>query len=239
MTNETNVFVEPTTDTTSNINQDIVSTYIGEGKKFKSVEDVINRKLEADVYVESLRTQLAEKETKLAALSKTDDKFSQILQTIEQNKANNSQGNPQVPALGSNDIADIVRNQMTQIEQERTAEQNTATTNSKLKELFGDKAKEVVESKARELGITMADFKQISAKSPNAFFTMIGATESTPKPSNSNPTGSVNTASDFQTGTKVGSKEYYNELRRKNPREYYSKTIHEVMDKVKKGELVY
>lgn len=234
----TNVFVEPTTETPTTDNQGIVSQLVGEGKKFKTVDDLARGKLEADIYVESLKKKLADSEAERAKLINTDEKFNQVLQQLEQNKQAPSQGNTQVPALGASDIADIVRNQMTLAEQQKTAEQNIATTNSRLNELFGDKAKEVVVSKAKALGISMADLQIISAKSPNAFLTMIGAAESTPKTSNSSPTGTVNTAADFSPGIKAGTKEYYVELRKKDPK-FYEKYMPEIMEKVKKEGLIY
>lgn len=244
MSNQDNVFVEPTANQTPNTtdNQDsIASTLVGEGKKFKTVDDLAKGKLEADLYVEQLKKQLESKDAELTKLGNADEKFTKILQGLEQSKNTpNTQGNTQVPALGKEDIATLVRNQMTLVEAERTAQQNIDSTNSKLKDLFGDKAKDVVQSKAKELGISMEELKILSAKSPTAFFTMIGATESRPQSASTpNPNGSVNTASNFNQDFKVGTKEYYNNLRRTmKPVDYYTKIQPEIMERVKKGELV-
>lgn len=241
MTNQVNqVFAEPTAPTNNEpSNQEgIAATLVGADKKFKTVDDLAKGKLEADVYVEQLKAQLAAKDAELAKVGNADAKFDKILQEIEQRKTAPTQGNVQVPALGKDEIATLVRNQMTLVEAERTAQQNVDSTNTKLTALFGDKAKSVVETKARELGMTMEELKILSAKSPTAFFTIIGATDTKPKDTGTSPTGSINSGSDFNRDFKVGTKEYYNELRRKNPKEYYAKHIHEVIAKVKKGELV-
>lgn len=232
------VFTEPTVINTNPDNQtEIASQLVGEDKKFKTVNDLAKGKLEADVYIEQMKVQLKAANDELAKVKNADDKFSKILEQIGQR---NNESTPQVnttPAMVNDDITALVRNQITAIEKERSAQQNIDTTNSKLKELFGDRAKEIVESKAKELGVGMEELKILSSKSPSALLTLVGAGNQTTQATNA-PQGSINTQADLGIGVKAGSKEYYNELRRKNPTEYYKKTIHEVMDKVSKGELV-
>lgn len=236
----TTVFGEPSSnsDNTPNLGE-IASQLVGEGKKFKTIDDLAKGKLEADLYVEQLKKKLETSEAERTKLGGNDEKFSQILQELEQRKATPPQGNIQVPVLGQDEIETLVRNQMTAIESERTSQQNLDSTNAKLKQLFGDKAKAYVESKAKELGIDMQRLQSLSAESPSAFFTLVGISDTKPKVPNAPITGSVNTESNFNQNHQTGTKEYYNNLRRTmKPGDYYTKVLPEIMDKVKKGELV-
>lgn len=240
MSDQPNVFEgQPSQEQPSDSNQSVaLSKLVGEDKKFKSVEDLARGKLESDLLIEELKVKLARKEEEAAKESSAKSKLDDILQKLEQNKNPNSGDNTN-PVLDEDKIAKIVQAQMTNAEKRRTAEQNIDTTNAKLNEIYGDKAKERVEAKAKELGISMAKLKEISSESPSAFYSMIGISDVKKETPASPNKSSVNTAAkEFAPDYKVGTKEYYKELRRKDPIEYYNKHIFEVMDKVKKGELV-
>ena len=108
---------------------------------------------------------------------------------------------------------------MTKQEQARTANQNIAAANDAMIRQFGnaEKAQEVFNRKASENGMSVADLKAIAAKSPTAFFSLMGVNPNA-EPKLKGPDlqkSSLNTgALPANGGPKPGSAQYFTNLRR-------------------------
>ena len=90
----------------------------------------------------------------------------------------------------------------------------------KMKELYGDKAQEVMLQKASSSNISVDFLKDIAAKSPNAFYNVLGL--STQKPTTPTlTTGTVDT-SGTQTNTSSGNTwADFEKMRKENPKLYW------------------
>lgn len=223
----------------SNGAEDPVTLLVGEGKKYKTVTDLAKAKLEADTFIDTLKTENRDLREKSIPKEDVDKKLNDFLTKFqEQNKATGSREQT-APELDSSKIAEIVRNQITLTEQERTAAQNIKAAQDKIEGKYGEKAKEFLDKRAEELGMTRADFKTLSAKSPSALMKILGIDAAQATPSNGVNQGSVNTESKFNTNNlSPDSWDYYHNIRRQNPTLYYSSAIQtEIFNKTRDGKL--
>lgn len=236
----TDVFTEGSTAVTTDT--DLTSTLVGPDKKFKTVHDLAKGKLEADAFIEQIKSEnsaLREENNKKIDAETQLEKLRADLVAARQ-KSSEPKGNTS-PELTTDAIEDIVQRSVTKIEQTKTATQNIAAANDSAAKHFGgeDKAKEAIRAKASELGLTVEEIKAIASKSPSAFSEMLGIKSVPAKPNVQDKLNKpdVNLNNQGSTGyTKVDSKEYFDSIRKENPKLYWSpKTQQEIFKSKKAG----
>lgn len=193
---------------------------VGEGKKFATPDDLARGKMEADRVIkareqenEDLRQALADAETRadLALRAAADRPTPQSERQVRE-----PEPAAQAPTLTDEDLAKRIRaiNQH-ETEQERI-QRNTSEVAFELIRVYGseDKANEVVNQKARELGVPVSFLQEVAAKSPKAFYTQLGV-DVKPTPTTQAPHSDVNTVvlGNTRTGPKPGTYGYYENLR--------------------------
>jgi|TARA_R110000803_G_scaffold38016_3_gene82055 hypothetical protein len=199
-----------------------VAELVGEGKKFATVEDLAKGKAEADVFIEQLKKEQAELRSDLDQRLSAQDLLDEIRKEREAQLHASSapaEGNT-TPSLGQDDIASLVNSTIEQRETQQTADQNILTVDSKMKDLYGDKAQEMMLTKAAASNISVDFLKDIAAKSPNAFFNVLGLSDQRP----ATPTmtqGSVDTTGLTPKTTNGNSWSDFEVMRRENPKMYW------------------
>lgn len=222
------------TDAFSNDSSDNpVSLLVGEGKKFKSVEDLAKGKLEADRFIESL---LREKAELLETLNKkqTEDQVQKSLQTAQETTQTSTTARV---SEEPKDLKALVQQTVQNLFAEQEIQSNVTKVNNRLSELFGEKAPERVAQRANELGVGVDFLKSVAAKSPEAFYKLLDTGTAA-------PTGSV-TQSTVTTPQTVGdtkttkSWDDYSAMRKSNPSLYFSPQMQkEIFEAVRDGKLV-
>ena len=213
---------------------------IGEGKKFKSVEDLAKAKMESDKHISKLEGEnkdMRDELSKLATKVENLSSLSQPKQTDTESPADTTS-----PA-DEGKISELVAKTYHNIREKEARQDNLRQSNDYAVEKFGsvDKAREALKHRAEELNLSVEDLKEIGSKSPNAFKNMF---EESSRDSSVNVKSSVNTeAGDYgqaPNSAKHGTKEYYTKLRRENPSQFWSaKVQREIMAKVNNGEITY
>jgi hypothetical protein len=213
--------------------ENLLATLVGEGKKYKTMEDLAKSKLEGDLFIDTLKTEnrayrealLSGDETAieaaraaLAAKSKGDP--------TTQQKSNQ----PQPPSsLSKADILSIVD------ERDRTlaARNNVDQFNSVVAQAFGDKANDAVRAKLAELGIPHSELTKLVETSPKAAMRMLGI-EPVQKQTQQLGKGEapVNTAAFFANdGSKTENWAFFQKLRKELKADYYRPEVQKrVMD---------
>ena len=161
---------------------------VGEGKKFKSPEELARGKYEADQFIKSLlrekdelREELLKSKTVEDLLSKLEAKGNNVNgmttdnNQLQENRANESQ---------SIDLASIKADIKRELEAEREAASQEARLKeiqTKLIEQHGsvDAARSFINNKARELNISTEQLLSIAKTSPKVFFNAVGLSEGT------------------------------------------------------------
>lgn len=218
-------------DTAQNTDNDPFKQLVGEGKKFSTPEALAKGKLEADAYIEQLKSEQAQLR---AELEKRPSK-EELLDIVK--AAQNESGNTK-PGLDEEAVKSMINAQVQEMTAAEKREANSQKVISTMVEKFGDKAAEVTAAKARELNVSVDYLKNMAETSPALFLQTMGVTASQQgrDTSNQNLGGSVNTEQ-LQQGSapKADSWSYYENMRKENPSEYFSpKVQNEIFEKRKR-----
>lgn len=206
-----------------------VALLVGEGRKYKTIEDLAKAYVNIDGFVEQLKSENSKLRQDLAQAKTLDD-------VLDQLKASNApppdKDESPVKALGVDEIAAIVKQTVTGMETARTKQDNLRKADAKMKELFGEKAAEVFSQEAptqekREALVALASvdpdkFVALFAKPPANKQVGMGTDVNTAALQHINVSGR---AADPTT------KEYYEALRKKEPAKYYSQHVQLAMQK--------
>lgn len=192
-----------------------VNDLVGEGKKYKTVDDLATSRLEADNFIEVLKGEKAAESAEVARLKAELEKRISVEDQIKAlTKA------PVAPASNAPterveekpDLSQAVRAEVERLNRNQMITTNVETVANKLVEVFGseEKAKEVVNQKAKELKVSVKFLMDSAAASPEAFYATIGLNAS--RGNAPAPKGDVNTEAFRQNNTSTiapGSHEEY------------------------------
>lgn len=206
-----------------------VALLVGEGRKYKTLEDLAKAYIHLDEHTLSVKEENAKFREQLAQASTLDDVLKQLKDT---KPAPSDQSAAPVKGLGVEDVAAIVKQTVTGLETTARKQANLVAADNKMKELFGDKAAEVFVKEAatpqmREALISLASV------SPDKFVALF--TKDAPPGSSAGKTN-VNTAamqsiSHSGRATDPTTKEYFSEIRKKDPKLFYSASVQLAMQK--------
>ena len=225
-----------------NTQTSLYETLVGEGKKFKSPEDLAKAKLESDRFIEQLKQEpkqlredldrLVEENRLLKELAKKDNGST----TAQPEQNTTASESPQI------DLEARIRETLKKTAEEEKQRENLTKVSETMIQTYGtqEKAAEVLRQKALELGVGVEFLQDVAARSPKAFFQTVGVTEVARSQTNS-AGSTVNTAALAQTGVKPNTYKWYQELRKSDPRLYNSPKIQNQMmqDALKQGEAFY
>ncbi len=165
-----------------NANPDDLTTLLGTIKnergepKYKTVQEALKALQHSQEYIPTLKQTTAELEARLQEVSGKAAKVEQLEAAVLELTQRFSQGgSTNAPAITEEQIADLVNRTLTRTQQAAVAEQNAKTVVTKMSEAFGDKAEEVFIKKAKELGMSVAEFNAMASRTPQAVLQLVGA----------------------------------------------------------------
>lgn len=219
---------------------------VGEGKKFKTDEDVARSAWEKDnVFIpkildenKSLRKELQERANLEQLVSQLKDlRASSKASTDAGERQDESQGHTNTPAaISKEDIAALVKSVVTEEKTQDARTRNVEECVSALKNLYGENYLTSVRSRAKELGLTDDYLDNLAATSPKALIALLAPNQS--KVDVRAPRSSVLSTPNSTRSSNGKDWRYYQELRRKDPSRFYSPEIQIEMDRrVRNGEL--
>lgn len=206
---------------------------VGDGKKFKTVEDLARGKAEADLYISTLNKrsdELREDYLKLREEATAQAKLQDLIDRLETNNRNTPrlpEETPErqpTPQFDPSKLDSLIEEKLLKTEANRKSETNFRAVQTKLKEQLGSNYQSVLQDKMNELDLTTEDINALARKSPTAFFNTLGlnapqqdtqmlAPRSTQRPGFSPRLPEKRTWS------------YYEKLRKENPKIYYDPKI--------------
>lgn len=207
---------------------DLLSELVGEGKKFKTVEDLARGKLEADSFIQRITQE--NKALREAMDNDTPDvvlaKINGLLSTRGSENTANQQASNQSQSKEPS-LEEKVLTLLNSREMEQNRKKNVETFNQTVNRAFGDKTADVVATRLTELDMDPQLFNTMVEKNPQAALKVLGLKE--PAPSQSTLQGSaVNTEAYFGNDNKGGEKQnfaYFNKLRRELKEGYYTPEV--------------
>lgn len=222
-------------ETTPNTNA--LELLVGEGKKYKTVEELAEAYANADRHIGELKTDL----------QSTREFISEELKKLAEQRNAAPPANPN-PETGSNptpapvapsgaEVEDLDTRIAKALENRETLtrlQTNANTVQEILVERLGgvQEAASAVIAKARELGLQPSDMKELAAKSPKAFLATMGISDEKPS-SNSTPAprSDVNPNNVNAGGPKPNTYAYYEQIRKSDPKLYWSPKTQAAMHK--------
>lgn len=226
-------------------NQEVVKVddLVGEGKKFKTADDLAKGKVEADRFVEDLKRQISELRGSVENQDLAKQELELLKNEIKTLRESRTQSRDNTsPALSESQLKALVENTVTGLEKTRAADQNIIEANNRLVRHFGtlEKAQTAVKTKAAELGVSVEFLKETAAKSPTAFANILGATNVPLATQEVVIDNSINQQGNPNQGTsgqlKEGTKEFYdNILKTKGRTHYFSPEVQQQIWKAVKA----
>lgn len=212
----------------------VIEALVGEGKTYKTVDDLAKGKLNADIHIQKIELENKELREKLAGAKTVDD----LLEKITAKAV--AQGDPNASVLPSgatnegitaDQVAKIVANTIQGHETTARKTANRVKAEAKLKEVFGDKAAEVFAKEATtpELKATLTQLAEIDPDKFVSLFVRTPAGSNIDNGSNGRNLQSVNL--NPNPSAVEGTQAYYSELRRTKPSVYYSAAVQLEMHK--------
>lgn len=226
----TNVFTEQTPQANP------LDELVGPGKKFATVDELAKSYTHGQNHISTLEAEAAQWREGLQ--SQVEAQRQQALQNPPPASSN-------VQREDETNLDDRIRNAIEETRQQEKLTNNVNDVSTKLVSVYGDpqKANQAMQLKAAELDMSIEDLMEQAAKSPKAFFALVGLNDvarQAPAPrGNVNP-AALNTLNPSGQAA-AGTYGYYEQLRKENPRLYNSPKIQLQMHKeaMEKGEAFF
>lgn len=197
---------------------------VGEGKKYKTVEDLAKAYVHVESFAENLKRENGEQRDELTQRLSIAELVRNLKPTEQPPAAPAAQPNPveQSKPITEEDLVARIRDVMKNDSAQERASTNAAQVINRLKDTFGDndKINEFVSGKAAELKLNVEWLQDVAKQNPDAFFKLVGL-DAQPHgtPGASKP--EINTSSLNQYTAKPDTYAYFEQMRRDNPKEYY------------------
>jgi len=203
---------------------------VGEGKKFKTPEDLAKGKYYADTQVNILTQKLDELRADYLALKEDNaakDKLEDLLNKIENernniNSANNQNAEGDKSGLKIEDVKSLFTEELSNYERSKAEQANFDYIQSKLKETHGKNATSFLSEQMQNLGLSKEVINEMARKQPKVLERALGLdqpkrTENFQAP----PHSRLNNNSFSPTGGQKRTWSYYQELRKTKPDLYH------------------
>lgn len=206
----------------------LLSNLVGEGKKYKTVEDLAKSRVEADLFIDTLKTEnRAYREALLsgdveAALKALQAPAQKQGDPATQQKGNQSQTQS---SLTKEEILDIVNER----DRNLSAQTNVSSFNATVTGLFGEKAQNVISAKLSELKVDPAQFTKLVETSPKAAMALVGiredASKGTGKPVGNGQSPTNSQAFFANSDNSTENWQYFQRMRKELKQDYYKPEV--------------
>lgn len=211
---------------TTQTSEELVATLVGEGKKYKTVSELAKAYMEADEFIDTLKSENQQFREKLASSKTVED----VIQRLEAGRTAAPVDKPEdkgtsKEALSADAIAKIVRETVTGLKSQEVKQANLLKADAELRKIYGDKTQEVFNQRA-DTPEKKAALKLLAEADPSQFLLLFKEGKA-PASGAADGSSTRNSAAvgDTNASHRVNDpacKEYWTELRRKEPKKYYS-----------------
>lgn len=193
--------------------------YVGEGKKYATEADAFKGLHNAQEHLSRLEQENAQLR-EVAQKAKTTEELLAELRKKQNDELGKEKLDPKV-------VRELVKEELTASEQTKLITRNVESVEQKMKAMYGDKARDVLQQKAAELGVSIDSMMQTAGLSPNAFMAWFPQGQSNEQANLSSDVNTRNMESGDRgaTGFKAGTYKYYENLRRTDKAKYMTPEI--------------
>lgn len=219
-------------------NKNYLEELVGEGKKFKTIEDLARGKAEADLYVEHMKGRMDELRQDYTKLYETHNAGPSLKETLDQymQELKQSQGTNQPSGqedksvqFDENKLNDMVKQHIAANRQLETEEANAKSVELKLQETYGPNYKQLVSQQISQQGISVDFFNQLARQHPSVLLRTLGVEGQQNRETFQAPVTSTQRSDPFRKNMRTEA--YYEKMRKEKPLEYRSPKIQDQMFK--------
>lgn len=164
-----------------------VVEFVGEGKKYQSVDDALRSVPHAQKHIQSLEAELAVLKEEVTKRRTTEELLDEIKSGFLPNEATT-----ETVGLDKEELANVVNKTIEFREAQQRARNNTQSIANKFKEKFGETAQSAYEALARDSGLSLQQLNTLAATSPNAVLKLAGLNQQAPS-AFGKPSSTINT----------------------------------------------
>lgn len=168
--------------------------------KYSSVEEALKGAAHAQEYIAQLKSELdslkSEKQQLSGELEKRES-VEEVIARLTAKKDEDQKATPESQSLNEQTITELLERTLTARETKTKQQSNVEQVQSALLGKFGDKTKEMVQAKAKELGTTAEEIGKMAATNPKIVLKLFDVNSSSPQPSVKTTLGSQNVPSEY------------------------------------------
>lgn len=157
-----------------------VSDLVGAGKKYGDINAALNSIKPAQEHINSLEADNRALRAEIEELKREVQARTSVSDVLEK-LGNRAEAEPQ-QSFTPEQITQLVKGALNEEKIAATTQSNINAVNKALFDMYGEKAKEVVASKAQELGMSVKTLQDLAAQSPKAALAYFQHTPSNPRP---------------------------------------------------------
>lgn len=200
--------------------KEVLTELVGEGKKYKTAEDLARSRLQADIHITKVEKENAELRDKLAGAKAVEDVLEAVKASAVSGRDSPDLVNSPAQGLTAAEIASIVQEQVTGLETKRERILNRKKADIKMRELFGEKAEEVFKEQAATPELFKL-YTELAEVDPEKFVSLFKrGSEKSPIDSGGSQTRVISQPT--SEATDPGTQGFYSKMRKENPSLYYS-----------------
>jgi len=143
--------------------------FVGQGKKYQSVEDALSSVPHAQKHIQTLESELANVKDELTKRKTTKELLDEIKSGIVP-----AEKTSQPVQFNQDNLEQLVSQALESRDVQKTAHHNASSVAAQFIEKYADKAEEVYNSIAKENGMTVEQLNGLSASSPDAVLKLSG-----------------------------------------------------------------
>lgn len=212
---------------------DLVSSLVGEDKKFKTLQDLAKSKLEADKFIKQLQDEnkgIRETLEAMEAKGKDSKTLEDLMKLVkEATSSKDDEGNQS--KFTAEELKEMVQNQFVELKTQDQRKQNRQRANDQVLAKFDgdkDKASEFVRKRASELGMEIKTLTGMAESSPLAFTQLLGLSSQggQARSGGTHSYQDVNTDSkDFHGAKEDKNHAYYMRIKRESPSKFFKPEV--------------
>lgn len=206
---------------------------VGDGKKFKSSEELAKGKFASDLYIKDLEKGRDVLKTDYLELKAKYDSMASMSELVDQLKAHHQLASS-TPNLKANEvkpvdpkqIESLVSSKILEYENTKKESDNFNSVKNKLIQRYGRNYQEVVKQQIDELGINEVELNELAKKQPKVAIRTLGLDQEPLKENFQTPPQSIKRSDSFapSAGTKR-TWAYYEKMRKDQPTVYWTNKI--------------
>jgi hypothetical protein len=221
-------------------NKDYLAELVGDGKKFKTPQDLAKGKYEADNYVSLLTKkldQLRDDYTKLDTDYKARAKLEELMdkhfnsQQQSSSETNLTANDRDKPGIDPKQIEELVDTRIKQTKQFEREQANLSKVKDKLVERFGSNYQTILNERIESLELSAEDVNALAKKSPTALFKALELEAPTQDSFQAPPRSQKRSDTFSPKGGPKRTWSYYQDLKKANPQLYNDPKITIQMEK--------